>query len=120
MLKEAAVIYSHRLVNASNLDFGTVGEPTNVYGINVGDLAACLHKEKIVTGLVAKHGDKSFLIGLKEYNLKELDKLTTIIPYPYVTEEYLYEEYGLKLVAQRKMSKQQIEESLGFPVEIVD
>lgn len=105
----------------------TIGEQTKFKNFHIGDIVLWKHKKykngESCIGFLAGTIQKPFVMGLCGVNLSEFEILKKIIKHEFVTKEVfndLFPEFEIKEVEEVEMSKEEIEEKLGYRIKIVN
>ena len=106
--------------------YGTIGEETGFLNLKVGDLVSAKFDDFIeldnnsFSGIVVKYNNKYCVMGAVGIPLNKLKELRIVLPYNLVTEDITRYLHSLVFSDTVKLTKEEIEKRLGYPIEIVE
>lgn len=113
------------MVGELGINYGETGTPTGFkssFGdeLNVGDLViASFERGHFFINLVVDYHGRPAIMGAVSRKLSDYYKIKKAIPFEMVTDEIVKHISGLKIVEPKRMTLKEIEQALGYAIELV-
>lgn len=120
---------SKRTLQYKTWEYGQMGDLTNgetwkegyvPMPIHVGDVISFTRQDGTLgNGMVVKTDGVYGVMGYVNLGLRKFNLIDIVIPHNLVTEEIAKRLHGFRIVEPKKMTIEEVEEALGYPVQIV-